>query len=81
MVMLVLSSTHSHRAGETYPINAQASCVEVCFHVTMGREPMAPRTDRMAHIPSGVAGPVATKHAAEGSVFVDLRNAGTLKMA
>jgi hypothetical protein len=43
---------------------------------TMGRGLMAPITDRTTRTPSGVASPVTTKHAAEGSVFVDLRNAG-----
>ena len=38
---------------------------------TMGRELMAPRTDRTTRIPSGVASPVATNHAAKGSVFVN----------
>ena len=41
---------------------------------------MAPRTDRTTRIPSGVASPVTTSHAAKGSVFVDLRNAGNLKI-
>jgi len=45
----------------------------------MGRKIMAPRTDRATRIPSGVASPVTTKHAAKGSVFVNLRNAGNLK--
>ena len=40
---------------------------------------MAPRTDRTARIPSGVASPVATSHAAKGSVFVDLTNTGNLR--
>jgi len=47
---------------------------------TMGRELMAPRTDRTTRIPSGVASPVTTNHAAKGSVFVNLRNDGNLKM-
>ena len=33
----------------------------------MGRELMAPRTDRTNRIPSGVASPVATNHAAKAS--------------
>ena len=49
--------------------------------VKMGRRLMAPRTDRMTRIPSGVASRVTTNHAAKGSVFVKLRNAGNfLKM-
>ena len=40
---------------------------------------MAPRTDHTARIPSGVAFPVATNHAAKGFMFVNLRNAGNLK--
>ena len=44
---------------------------------TMGRELMAPITDR---IPSGVASPVTTNHAATGSVFVNLRNDGNLNI-
>ena len=40
---------------------------------------MAPRTDRRTCIPSGVASPVTTNHAAKGSVFVNLRNIGNLK--
>ena len=47
---------------------------------TMGRELMAPRTDRTTRIPSGVASPVTTHHAAKGSVFVSLRNGGNLKI-
>ena len=39
---------------------------------------MAPRTDRTTRIPSGVASPVTTNHAAKGCVFVDLRNGGNL---
>jgi len=38
---------------------------------------MAPRTDRTTRIPSGVASPVTMK----GSVFVNLRDTGNLKMA
>ena len=49
---------------------------------------MAPRTDRTTPvgcrvrypIPSDVASPVTTNHAAKGSVFVNLRNAGNLKI-
>jgi hypothetical protein len=41
---------------------------------------MAPRTDRTTRIPSGVASSVTTKHAAKGSVFVNLRNAGNSKI-
>jgi len=48
---------------------------------TMGRELMAPRTDRTTRIPSGVASPVTTNHAAKGSVFVNLRNVGNLPLA
>ena len=40
---------------------------------------MAPRTDRTTPIQSGVASPVTTNHAAKGSVFFNLRNAGNLK--
>ena len=40
---------------------------------------MAPRTDRTKRIPSGVASPVTTSHAAKGSVFVNLRNGGNLQ--
>ena len=43
---------------------------------TMGRELMAPRTDRTTRIPFGVASSVTTNHAAKGSVFVNIRNAG-----
>ena len=39
---------------------------------------MAPRTNRTTRIPSGVASPVATNHAADGSVFVNLRDTGNL---
>ena len=38
----------------------------------VGRELMAPRTDRTTRIPSDVASPVTTNHAAKGSVFVNL---------
>ena len=41
---------------------------------------MAPRTDRATRIPSGVASPVTTNHAAKGSAFVNLRNPGNLKI-
>ena len=37
---------------------------------------MSPRTDCTTLIPSGVVSPVATNHAAKGSVFVNLKNAG-----
>ena len=37
------------------------------------------RTDRPTRIPSSVASPVTTHHAAKGSVFVNLRNGGNLK--
>ena len=40
---------------------------------------MAPRTDRTTRIPSGVASPVTTNHAAKGAVFVNSRNDGNLK--
>ena len=40
---------------------------------------MAPRSDRTTRIPSVAASSVATSHAAKGSVFVNLRNAGNLK--
>ena len=46
---------------------------------TIGRELMAPRTDRTTCIPSGVASPVTANHAAKGSVFVYLRNGGNIK--
>ena len=46
----------------------------------MGMELMAPRTDRTTRIPSGVASPVTANHAAKGCVFVNLRNAGNLKI-
>jgi len=42
---------------------------------------MAPRTDRTTLIPSAVASPVTTNHAAKGSVFVNLRSPGNLKLA
>ena len=42
----------------------------------MGRELMAPRTDRTTRIPSGVVFPVTTNHAAKGSVFVNLKARG-----
>ena len=45
----------------------------------MGRELMAPRTNRTARITSSVASRVTTNHAAKGSVVVNLRNAGNLK--
>jgi len=45
----------------------------------MGRELMAPRTDRTTRIPSAVASPVTTNHAAKGSVFVNLPSPGNLK--
>ena len=45
----------------------------------MGRDLMVPRTDLTTHIPSGVASPIATNHAAKGSVFAIFRNAGNLK--
>ena len=52
-----------------------------CFSrkATMGRELMALRTDHTTRIPSAVAFPVTTHHAANESVFVDLINAGGLK--
>ena len=43
------------------------------------RELMAPRTDCTTRISSGVASPVTEHHAAKGSVFVSLRNAGSFK--
>ena len=46
----------------------------------MGRELMAPRTDRTTRVPSSVEYPVAANHAAEGPVFINLRNAGNLKI-
>ena len=39
---------------------------------------MVPRTDHTTRNPSGVASPVTTNHAAKGSMFVNLRNAGNL---
>ena len=45
----------------------------------MGRELMAPRTDHTTRVPSSVASSVTTNHAAKGSVFVDLKNAGNAK--
>jgi hypothetical protein len=45
----------------------------------MGRELMAPRTDRTTRIPSGVASPVATNHRAKGFVFVRLKNGGNFQ--
>ena len=42
---------------------------------------MAPIIDRTTRIPSGVASPVTTNHAAKGSVSVNLRNGGNLKLA
>ena len=52
-------------------------------HGPDGGEPlqMAPRTDRTTRIPSGVASPLTTNHAAKGSVFVNLRNPGNLDIA
>ena len=44
----------------------------------LGRELMAPRTDRTTRIPSAVASPVTTKHAAKGSVLGNLTIAGNL---
>ena len=41
---------------------------------------MASRTDRTGRITSGGASPITTNHAAKGSVFVNLRNAGNLKI-
>jgi len=41
---------------------------------------MAPKTDRTTRIPSGVAPPVTTNHAAKGSVSVNLRNTGNFEM-
>ena len=46
---------------------------------TMGRELMTLKTDRTTRIPFGVALPVTTNHAAKGSVFVKLRNAGNFE--
>ena len=46
----------------------------------MGRGLMAPITDPTTRIASAVASPVTTHHAAKGSVFVDLRKAGDLKI-
>ena len=46
---------------------------------TMGRELMAPKTDRTTRIPSGVASPVTTNYAAKGPVFINVGNAGNLK--
>ena len=48
-------------------------------NATMGRELMAPRTDRTTRIPSAVASPVTTNHAAKRSVFVNLPRPGNLK--
>ena len=42
---------------------------------TMGRELMAPRTDRT----TGVASPLSTNHAAKGSVFVNLGETGNFE--
>ena len=44
-------------------------------------ELMAPRTDRTTRIPTGVASPVTTNHAARGSMLVNLRNGGNLQVA
>ena len=41
---------------------------------------MAPRTDRTARIPSGVASWVTTNHAAKGSVFCQLKKGRQLKI-
>ena len=50
-----------------------------CEDAAMGRELMAPRTDRTTRIPSAVASPVTTNHAAKGSVFVNLTSPGNFK--
>ena len=42
---------------------------------------MAPGTDRTTRISSAVASPVATNHAAKGSVLVNLTSTGNLKIA
>jgi len=41
---------------------------------------MAPRTDHMMRIPSGVTSTIITNHATKGSVFINLRNAGNLRI-
>ena len=41
---------------------------------------MATKNDRTTRIPSGVASPVTTEHAAKGSVFVNPRNTGDLEI-
>jgi hypothetical protein len=47
----------------------------------MGGELLAPTIDRTTCNPSGVASPVTTNHAAQGSVLVNLRNADNLKIS
>ena len=63
-------------SGGTHSRHEDAEALDRCL---AGRELMAPRTDRTTRIPSGVASPVTTNHAAKGPVFVNLRNADHLK--
>ena len=72
---------------QSHPPNAQTRRGSKCWRGARssstpqrakGRGLMAPRTDRTTRIPSGVACPLTTNHAAKWSVFVDLRNTGNL---
>ena len=74
-----MSHTAHYRA--TSPIRNCLSLTQDCYsrNATTVRELMVPRTDRTTRIPSGVASPVTTNHAAKMSVFVNLRNTGNFK--
>ena len=54
---------------------------EAAWACSSARDAAPAARSRSACIPSGVASPVTTNHAAKGSVFVNLRNTGKLKMA
>ena len=71
-----------HRCLAALEFGVSGLATQDCYSrkAKMGRELMAPRTDCTTCIPCGVASPVITNHAAQGSVFVNARNFGNLNI-
>ena len=81
------STTLSSNVNLPHAVNLRAHVVQIWSRFARNFAPMKPSnfTEWKAstsasptRIPSGVASPVTTNHAAKGSVFVNLRNAGNL---
>ena len=67
-------------AGSQQPIAVQKHLQVVApSQHPMGRELLASRSDRTTRIPPGVASLVTTNHAAKGSVFGNVKCAGSFK--